>query len=413
MEHHDRIGIALQGLQVAGLLIAPRSRRCVDARRHAEAACARARGCRRSRRRRPGAIPSTHSVRDRLDGALEGPHGVHRRHHHDHLAGGGRSVTAAPPRRRCPRGGPRDLGDRAASGGHREEGGAGRERERAAPACNRRAARLAAADGVVEVGAAREGRPTMPWSQPNRDLTAAPVADPGHRRQSRASAARSSRASAGRCTRWRGRSRWNQRSPNARAWRLAVFGTATTQHTAATQVSACVVDRGARSAVGARARARRRSPTTRRRGSVMSASRTSGRRGSRSSPTLRRPRAARASSRAPSPAPTSSTGPGGARRSTRVARRARVRRSSVVGRRRRSVRTPAGTGRRRPRARVRPAMDPWSRRRTPCSECAPAVGFPTRSATARTRRSAPDGCRRGAGQGTRSGCCGPPSPAPI
>ena len=67
----------------------------------------------------------------------------------------------------------------------------------------------------------------MPVRPAEHDLPAAQVADPLDPQPERLAAARSS-APAGTWTRWRGRSSASQRSPKARACRLAGFGIATT-----------------------------------------------------------------------------------------------------------------------------------------------------------------------------------------
>ncbi len=167
---------------------------------------------------------------------------------------------------------------------------------------------------------------------------------------------RRSSATAGRWTRCRGRSRWNHRSPKARAWRLAVFGTATNSMPPRTQVTRGVLQGRRRARADAPANARRPRPTTSPGTDSTSPSRRSLRDDPRSRPSASRPRARKASTSVPSPAPTSSTGPGGASASTRPASCARESSQEGVAAAQRTARCRAGSARRRGRARAGPGQ---------------------------------------------------------
>ncbi len=227
---------------------------------------------------------------------------------------------------------------------------------RARPAASRSllAARLGPANRVVEIGMPRQDR-HQPVQPSEHDLTTAPVADALDLQGQRSPAARSALAPGG------GRGDEEGRAPASdlrTPWPAGCSRSA--RRSPARPVERAARRRGRsprRRREGARANARTRSPPS---GQSMSASRPRVRPDASPrapDPSASRPRARRASSRTPVASPTSSTGPGGAIRSSRRARRPRVRRNT----RRRSPRSdPMTVGTRfrmRRRARRRTAMD--------------------------------------------------------
>ena len=101
--------------------------------------------------------------RDRLDGALEGPGSVHGRHHHDHLARRRSGTTSLHVDGAAAS---RGYLDRRGHGRHRKQRRGGRQRQRAGLCRHRCATGLRPADGVVQVGPPRSV-PTRPCSHPN------------------------------------------------------------------------------------------------------------------------------------------------------------------------------------------------------------------------------------------------------
>ncbi len=163
---------ALEGLEVAGLLIRPVTR-VVGVPYHVQrqATGQLERVVARRVIDKDDLVDPVH--RNRPDGPLERARRVHRRHHHDHLPVG-RSDT---PRLDVD-GPPAAAGDLDRSGADcgREEHDAGGQRRRSAGRRQRPAARLATADRVVQVGAAGQ-RSDQPMQPPEHGLAAAPVAD--------------------------------------------------------------------------------------------------------------------------------------------------------------------------------------------------------------------------------------------
>ena len=302
-----------------------RSPRCAGARPRAAAACGPAPRCRRSEASSTRTTSSTQS----RGIASTVPRACARRSWpaspRSPCPGAGQH--AGPPRTRCRRA-------RAATSAAVATAATGTAAIAGRPA---RAARAAPASGGCAppgAGSRRRGRgargacPTRPWSQPNSDLAAAPVAHPRDLEAQRAQpGAQRARRQVDEVARkvevkpavpeqaglqavgvgHRHEQHSRRGSGAAPAWSMAWPGRG--------QVLQRVPEDHRRPAAP---RARRRRPRARRRGASRARARAPRARGRTS-----------ASSSVPSPAPTSSTGPGGAIRSTRRASRARVRRRTA------------------------------------------------------------------------------------